>query len=194
MPYTADGSLTWIFQCWGGSNQKWEIVNAQVKAATMNRFILEPTPNSQLVEVGPDYLARTARLTYTRNNELRFPDGRCLDVPWSARDRTKVVAHPCHGGKNQKWHPRDGQIVLDWWYPLACLTLSANRYDYGTLEIRPCTMRLPEQRFKLPGAQIRGDANKCLTTQANPQDWQDVFVRTCDSSREQRWDIDMSVW
>jgi hypothetical protein len=192
MPYTSDGSLTWIYECWGGSNQQWELVNTYLRVGYLNNYVYTPPPgNSQWIPNGAYHPWALARLTYTRSNELRLPDGRCLDVPWNTADHTRVVAYQCHGGQNQKWYPNSLKGIVG----LGGMCLTAPGDTYGYLEIRPC-MQLAGQKFVFTGAAIRGNANKCLTTQVGPQDWQNVFVRTCDGSAQQTWSIDLFelVW
>ena len=185
MPYTHDGSPAWIFQCWGGENQRWEIADTALLLEDRWQFaMLPPAGNSQPIRTGNNALG-VAAVTYTRNNELRLPDGRCLDVPWRTTDRTGVVAYACHGGANQKWYPSSNGIV-----GLGGMCLTAPTGTYGQMMIRPCTGSA-EQRFRF-GGRIRGPANKCLTSERNPRDWQAVFMRACDGSVEQYWTISPS--
>jgi hypothetical protein len=132
----------------------------------------------------------SAKLTLTRNNELRLPDGRCLDVPWSTADGTFVVAYQCHGGQNQKWYPTTSKGLVG--LGGMCLTAGHPSATHPLI-IRPC-LGLSTQQWMFRETRIRGDANKCLTTQVNPQDWQNVFVRTCDGSYQQKWYIDLYDW
>jgi hypothetical protein len=187
MPYSSDGSPTWISECRVARGQRWEIANASVDIADGDAHVLTPPAGtSQWIPVGgpwPNW--SVAALTYTRNNELRLSDGRCLDVPWSTADHTKVVANQCHGGANQQWYPQSGKGIVG--LGGSCLTVPIGTRGY--LEMRPCT-GAAGQRLRFRGG-LRGDANKCLTTERDPRDAQSVFVRTCDGSAEQRWTIDL---
>lgn len=184
MPYTSDGSSTWIFECWGGSNQQWEIAYAWLQIGGRDDFIwTPPAGSSRWIAHGTGRSYLNAMVTYTKDNELRLPDGRCLDVPWSTRPGTKVVAYPCHGGTNQKWYPQAGVGIFG--LGGQCLTAPNGLY----LEMQPCTQR-SDQKFRFKGF-IRGQANKCLTTWPDPKDWQPVYVRTCDWRKEQYWEIDL---
>jgi hypothetical protein len=100
-------------------------------------------------------------------------------------DGTRVVKDLCRGGANTTWTlTPDGRIK-----GLAekCLTLASDGY----LELRTCGTG--EQRFTLRGALLQIGQNfgeiKCLTRHPGSPWRSSVFVRNCDFSADQRWDI-----
>ena len=197
-PYTHDTSPVWVYRCWGGSNQRWEIVDALVGVGR-GWVLPPPAGHGQRVRVGDAGSRAWASITYTRAGELRLPDGRCIDVPWNTADGTRVVAYQCHGGQNQKWSlERRGIVGLGG----KCLASSHHPVfgGSGELFIETCREGYSRQQFWASG-RLRGDANRCLTSTGNyPYDnWrtgngQPVYLRGCGAPvgiEQQTWTMNL---
>jgi hypothetical protein len=117
VPYTSDGSIVWIFQCWGGSNQKWFYDTTSRQIRTSDGRCLEYSAFQQ----GAPVLAGTCS-SYSPNQ--RWSTGAngtfytqtqagalCLDVTnGSTADRTPVQLWGCNGTAAQTYFLK-GEIV-----------------------------------------------------------------------------------
>ena len=125
-------------------------------------------------------------------------EGECLDVFGGKTDNgTPVIAFPCHGGTNQQWIIKDGQIrgVQSG----KCLDVTgANPADGTQIIIWPCktpfTTGAANQTWRVVNGRIRGLANKCLDIKfASTDPATPVILFQCKpfaNALNQRWTVE----
>jgi hypothetical protein len=109
---THDGTKAQVWQCLGGSNQKWTTyTDKTIRSAWDGRCLDEDiaggTHNGTQVQLwscnGQD---NQKWIRYTDGTIRSAHDGRCLDedIAWGTHNGTKVQVWDCNGWDNQKWH------------------------------------------------------------------------------------------
>lgn len=177
MPYAAVGGAVWLFDCWGGSNQRWTLSRAAVRSYYGGLGSMFPTgPGSgAAVQVLQNYTYN--QWAYTANNEFRLPDGRCLQLGWAGG----AMAATCNGSVYQKWvlgRPNEG---IKWAPdPSYCLSRLDSTSQTASLTIAPCSPGAARQRF-LIAMQIRGMGDMCLASPRGAQAWTPASLERCDT-------------
>ena len=194
MPYWTNGSGVWIFDYWGGPNQRFDVSGAEIRTTGGNCVSAVPGVWQAEVmgckagwgEIVSNNIA-TRKWTYTPSGEIRTASGLCLDVRyWDTRNGTPVVAHPCNGGANQKWSlGPNGQIRG---YGGKCLDVREWLDQPGTgLQIWDCQGGT-NQAFTLRG-EIREPGGKCLDIPWNTANGTPATVWDCHGGTNQKFEL-----
>jgi len=112
--------------------------------------------------------------------------GRCLDAAGgSAAPGTPVILWPCHGGANQQWTLRDGQIV-----GIGGMCLDGQSAASGSPVILAACTGTPAQRWVLRDRQIVGIGGLCLDVKGGrPINGTPIVLWSCHGGANQRWSM-----
>lgn len=206
-PYTVNYSTTWLFDWWGGDNQKWYMPRIElVSRIGFNKCLTitadtnpDGSRNADLMRLYTCFWGENQFFFWDMlTREIRTRDGRCLGVyhtPDAIGDAVRVF--PCDGSIFQKWYPNSNsgngnERLVTWWG--ACMYITNGSTADGTsIRIGGCGGG-DEQRFYARGQLIGYQSGKCLQIprdqfgNINNGNWIMPVLNDCSGDIAQQWE------
>jgi V8-like Glu-specific endopeptidase len=184
-PFATVGTQPWQFSCWGGWNQQWQRANHELRNVSGKCVDVPYTHSGSQVWIFDCWGGTNQKWTITDRGEIRTPDGRCLDVPWSTTNGTSVLAVTCHGGANQRWTFNGNGEIRG--LGGKCLDLANNNTANRTLfQLWDCN-GTNAQKFHTRG-DLRGPGNLCLEAAWGSGAGSRPYLSSCTGAGNQIWD------
>ncbi|MEV0155467.1 RICIN domain-containing protein [Micromonospora sp. NPDC050686] len=107
---TTNGTLVQLYDCWGGSMQRWTYTSGR-QLQVLGTKCLDAegggSANGTRVIIWDCTGGASQQWTFTAGTIRGVQSGRCLDAyNWGTANGTRIVLWDCHGGANQQWSQR----------------------------------------------------------------------------------------
>ncbi len=195
-PFTTDHSTTWIFDWWGGDNQKWNMPSVEIHGKGDNCLDVPYGSDGSIVWMFQCWGGDNQKWFFdTSKTQVRTSDGRCLEYS-EFRAGSPVLAGTCSPfNRNELWHMGSNGTfyVQNLTQANLCLDITngstANRTP---LQLWDCN-GTAAQSFFLKGPIVGTQSGKCLQL---PQTSSDIVTLngtepelfTCDGGANQQWE------
>jgi len=190
-PYTTDYSTTWIFDWWGGDNQKWSMPSVEIVGLAGkcldDPYRFETSPKASEISIVWLFQCWNGGNQKWRWDGVHVtnPEGKCLTASWSSPDN--VYSVPCASAPDpaQEWAYRsDGTFESSIWH--LCLEVKdGNTADRTPITLRSCAS-ISRQQWQLRGPIIGTQSGKCLSSLFSAGSQPSLLP--CDANRaDQKW-------